>query len=70
MLSNAGFESLIVMAMENSLSGVVITAIVQFGSSISQDIYESEWNQLSNHSHKLNDWDIADTNVTSTKSFL
>ena len=70
MLQNAGFESLIVLSMESSLettahAGVAISAIVQFGSDISQEVYETEWNILTNDSQKLQNWYIADSNVTS-----
>ena len=68
-MRTAEFESLIILSMEkpsnSTLSGVVITAVVQFGGlNLNQENYEQEWNIISNNSQILGDWIIGDSEVS------
>ena len=65
----ADFESVIILYMnlpDNiTLKGVVITAIIQFGSKIDEDTYEEEWKIISNDSKVMDKWLIDDSNIKS-----
>ena len=65
----ADFESVIILSMnlpDNiTLKGVVITAIIQFGSKIDEDTYEEEWKIISNDSKVMDKWLIDDSNIKS-----
>ena len=68
-MSTAEFESLIILSMEkpsnSTLSGVVITAVVQFGGlNLNQENYEQEWNIISNNSQILGDLLIGDGEIS------
>ena len=68
-MRTAEFESLIILSMEkpsnSSLSGVMITAVVQFGGlNLNQENYEQEWSIISNNSQILGDWIIGDSEVS------
>ena len=68
-MRTAEFESLIILSMEkpnnSTLSGVMITAVVQFGGlNLNQENYEQEWNIISNNSQILGDWIIGDSEVS------
>ena len=70
-MKTAEFESIIILSMEkpsnSTLSGVVITAIVQFGDglNLNQESYKQEWNIISNNSQFLGDWIIDDSEISS-----
>ena len=68
-MRTAEFESLIILSMEkpnnSTLSGVMITAVVQFGGlNLNQENYEQEWSIISNNSQILGDWIIGDSEVS------
>ena len=68
-MSTAEFESLIILSMEkpsnSTLSGVMITAVVQFGGlNLNQENYEQEWNIISNNSQILGDLLIGDSEIS------
>ena len=74
-MSTAEFESIIILSMEkpsnSTLSGVVITAIVQFGGlNLNQESYKQEWNIISNNSQFLGDWIIDDSEISSKNLFV
>jgi hypothetical protein len=68
-MMDAGFESAIILSMskpENeTLSGLIISAIVQFTTDFDKTDYEAEWNVLTSN-NQLYNWLIDDTNITGT----